>query len=104
MSIVRLDGFLDSGTVVMFESAVSALSNEGRIRIVLDCKKLNYMNSDGIMMLLSTANELKKAGGGLKLFGMSETISDVLQMVEADRFIDIYESEKEALAVFTKES
>lgn len=99
-SIVRLDGYLDSGTVSMFESAISALSSEGRNRIVLDCRKLNYINSDGIMVLLSTSNDLKKMDGGLKLFGVSEEMSAILELVEAGRFLDIFDSEKEALAAF----
>ena len=99
-SIVRLDGFLDTGTVPMFESAVSALRSEGRNRIILDCGNLNYINSDGIMVFLSTANEMKKKGGGLKLVGVSEEMADLFQMIEAGKFIEMFDTEKDAMKAF----
>lgn len=100
ITVVRLEGFLDTGTVPFFENSVNVLMSEGRNKIVLDCAGLHYINSDGIMVFLSTANEMRDKGGGLKLIRVNEEIANVLNILEVTRFLDIFDTEKDALKSF----
>ena len=100
VTVVRLKGFLDTGTVSIFERSVNKLISEGMNRVILDCGDLDYMNSDGIMVFLSAANEMRKKGGGLKLASVKEEIADVLSILEATRFLDMFDTEKDALKSF----
>ncbi len=49
--LVHVSGPLDSETHDLFRSAIDPLVNQSRVRIVLDCEKLTYVNSRGLSML-----------------------------------------------------
>ncbi len=44
VSVITLEGFVDAHTAPQFENAIQQAVDAGRIRIVVNCEKLNYIH------------------------------------------------------------
>ena len=73
---VALDGRLDTVTAPELESFIGN-NYGGKEQIVIDCKKLSYVSSAGLRVLLATQ---KKTKGALKLINVCEAVMEVFEM------------------------
>ena len=73
---VALDGRLDTTTASELESFLSK-NYDGTGSIVIDCKKLMYISSVGLRVLLATQ---KKTKGAMKLTNVCELVMEVFEM------------------------
>ena len=73
---VALDGRLDTTTAPELESFLSKNYN-GSGTIVIDCKKLSYISSAGLRVLLGAQ---KKTKGAMKLTNVCELVMEVFEM------------------------
>jgi len=70
--------------------------------ILLDLANVTRIDSTGIGMLVESVILTTKAGGQLKLVNLPRLIHNILSTHRLLQAFDIYASEKEALASFTK--
>lgn len=99
VTLVNLEGPLDNTTVAAFEESIEPLLNKRQnLTLLLDLSKLNYLNSTGIARLLQYHLHLKSANGRLKIFGVSEFISEILVICGASKLLEIYKDREEALS------
>ena len=80
--IISLEGRLDTTTSPNLESEYKKLDE---INIVLDLKKLNYISSAGLRVLLTMQKEMNKKGT-LEIINVCD---DVLDIFEVTGFNDI---------------
>jgi anti-sigma B factor antagonist len=73
---VVLDGRLDTTTAPEFESLLGE-NYDGTGSIVIDCKKLAYISSAGLRVLLAAQ---KKTKGAMKLINVCELVMEVFEM------------------------
>ena len=73
---VALEGRLDTTTAPEFESFIGE-NYDGTGSIVIDCKKLTYISSAGLRVLLSAQ---KKTKGAMKLINVCELVMEVFEM------------------------
>ena len=73
---VVLDGRLDTTTAPDLESFLGK-NYDGTGSIVIDCKKLSYISSAGLRVLLSAQ---KKTKGSMKLINVCELVMEVFEM------------------------
>ena len=73
---IALDGRLDTTTAPELEGFI-AKNYDGTGSIVIDCKKLAYISSAGLRVLLTTQ---KKAKSALKLVNVCELVMEVFEM------------------------
>ena len=71
-------------------------------RIVLNLGEVNYMDSDGLGILMVLRTNAKTAGGALKLTSLTKHVSDLLQITKLLTVFDVYNSEAEAVESFRK--
>jgi len=57
--------------------------------VTLDCRKLEYISSAGLGVLLKTQKRLMAANGGLRLAGVSRHVRDVFQYSGFDKIFEI---------------
>lgn len=88
LSVLALDGYLDAHTAPQFEKAVEEEYSAGRVRIVVDCAKLTYISSAGLGVFMSFVEEIREAGGDIKICGLTPK---VLQVFEILGFPDIFD-------------
>ena len=58
--------------------------------VVVDLSDVAFVASSGLRVLLKHAQRLKSAGGGLRLCGANQTVSDVFRMSGFDSIIEIH--------------
>ncbi len=73
---VVLEGRLDTTTAPELESLFGA-NYDGAGSVVIDCKKLSYISSAGLRVLLAAQ---KKTKGAMKLINVCELVMEVFEM------------------------
>ncbi len=102
VTVITLAGEIDLYNAASLKSAVAALTAEQKYRIVLNMKRVSYMDSTAIGVLVSALLLIKKNNGDLKLAQTEPSIQKVLRLTHLDDFIELWDSEEEAIASFQK--
>jgi anti-sigma B factor antagonist len=81
---------------------VANLLSEGHVKILLNMSGLEYMDSSGLGMLVSSVASVRKAGGEMKLVNLSNKVDDLMEVTRLYTVFDIEDDEQKALASFGK--
>jgi anti-sigma B factor antagonist len=100
VSVVSLDGFLDAHTAPQFEEAIQSEINAGRRQIVVSCEKLTYISSAGLGVFMSFIEELREAGGDIKICSVAPKVLQVFEILGFQSLFDIVENVPQAIAKF----
>jgi len=100
VTLVGFAGNLDSNTSPEAQRALDAILAGGGKKMVVDFTALDYVSSAGLRVLLGTAKRLNGAGGGLRLFGLNETVKEVFDISGFSTILDVFATEAEALKGF----
>jgi anti-sigma B factor antagonist len=90
---------LGEGTSVM-RDAMRDLIAGGNRKILLNLGEVAYIDSSGFGELVSTYTSLTKAGGTLKLVGLTERVKTLMRMTNLDTVFEAHEDEARALRSF----
>ncbi|MFY9843437.1 MAG: STAS domain-containing protein [Terriglobales bacterium] len=71
-----------------------------RPRIVLDCSKVQQIDSAGVEMLLHCLEEAMKRDGDLKLAAVSPASAITFELMRVDRVFEVFETSEEAARSF----
>ena len=77
--VIHVSGPLDSMTHDSFKSQMDPLVNQPRVRIVLDCEKLTYVNSTGLTLL---ARYHRSALQNRSFFGIAALNPRILKAID----------------------
>lgn len=81
-------------------SKVKPLINEGVLKIVLNFSDVGYINSSGIAIIIGLVTLLSNKGGRFKAYGLIPHFQKVFNMVGLTQYMDLLESEEEAINSF----
>lgn len=62
----------------LFDETIQSLCAQGETYLVLDCKKVLYMDSEALEHLLDAHEKVAAAGGKLKIVGLNSVCRDIL--------------------------
>jgi anti-sigma B factor antagonist len=99
--VVHVSGPLDSMTHDQFKSLLDPMVNQARIRIVLDCEKLTYVNSRGLTLL---AHYQRMAASSLSFFGvaaLSPRVAKAIELLGMGKLVKLYPTVEEATRAAT---
>ena len=71
------------------------------MKVIVNLSRTRRIDSSGLGILVSKANELRQNGGDLKVYGLSATLTRIFEQLGAanlEKFI--YQNERDALADF----
>lgn len=71
--------------------------DQQKTEIILDFKRISFMDSDGLELLLRMHGELKDRGSALKLIGLNAICLDILKATELIKVFRIYEDIHKAI-------
>ena len=100
VTIVGLGGNLDSNTSPQAQQALEGVLSGGAKKVAIDFTALDYISSAGLRVLLGTAKKLSGSGGGLRLFGLNETVREVFEISGFATILAVYTTRAEALRGF----
>jgi len=84
-SLVVIGGELDAGTAPRLGAALHDLVNEGATSITVDCSDLEFIDSQGLGVLVAASRRLRDAGGQLHLRGVGDQLARVLRLTRLDQ-------------------
>jgi len=81
---------------------LQSLIDAGKTKVIIDLAEVDYMNSTGLGILISTLTTLKRAQGELKLANVTDKIQSLLTITKLVTVFDDFESVDEAVAAFSR--
>jgi anti-sigma B factor antagonist len=98
--VLALEGYLDAHTAPQFERAIEAEFGSGQTKIVADCAKLDYISSAGLGVFMSFIEDIRGAGGDIKLCAIVPKVYQVFDVLGFPELFDIVETVPAALERF----
>lgn len=102
--IVVADGGLNTGTAGQLADAVHGLLKGGVTKVILDCSKLQVLQSTGLASLLLLHHRMRKLGGDVKVAGLSSPLMQVVRISRLDRVFDCHADVSAARLAFRPKS
>lgn len=95
--IVDISGRLDDCTTPVARSALDKLIADGDRTILLQCSRLDYINSEGLRLFLASLKKIRADGGTLSLSCLQPQVRKILKIAGFDTIFRFYERENDAL-------
>jgi anti-sigma B factor antagonist len=102
VAVLSLDGYLDAHTAPKFENTIQEEVDAGRIRIVVDCEKLTYISSAGLGVFMSFVEDVRAAGGDIKVCATQPTVYEVFDILGFPEIFDILPDRAQAVRKFAE--
>jgi anti-sigma B factor antagonist len=74
------------------------LFSDGFINIIADFKKLRYVNSTGLGILLHFSKSAKEKNGSFRIANVNENVYEIIEIIGATTLLEIYDEIEEAVA------
>lgn len=103
LSIVRVDGVVDTLTASELEKVMNALLGQGRFCIVVDLAGVDYISSAGWGIFVSNIRETRAHRGDIKLARMLPSVYEVFELLEFDSILRAFDSIEKAKEDFGTE-
>ena len=100
ISIVRIDGAVDTMTAGDLEQVISSLIARGRYRLVLDLAGVEYISSAGWGVFVSHLREVRERAGDIKLARMTPDVREIYELLEFDGLLPFFHDLDSAIAEF----
>ena len=100
VSIVVIEGSLDTATSSEADSFVSDKIDQGARKLLIDFEKIDYISSAGLRVLLATSKKLSAEGGELRLCSLNETVQEVFDISGFGMLLNVFETRTGALGDF----
>lgn len=100
VTVIELGGRLDSNTSKVLEDKIMEVLGQGKTKVLMDFKDVDYINSTGLRVLLLALQQLKKVQGKLVLSSIKDYMKEVFEISGYTEIFPIFATEEEALAQF----
>jgi anti-anti-sigma factor len=97
VTVLNVEGRLDSMSSLDFEKQLSKLIEGGSVFIALDCSKLDYMSSAGLRAILTAAKKTKQMNGKLAIGNPSRQVNEILDIAGFASILPIFKTIEEAV-------
>ena len=97
VTIVDLTGHLTSFESAGLHDTISNLVRQGRRRIILNLSRLEYLDSSGIGLLVRNYMTVIKAGGEMKVVGLTSRVEEILKITKLSQVLAECQDEEAAL-------
>jgi len=95
--VIKLIGRLDGITSKTFTEKTNAPEKSAFSRIVLDCKDLNYISSEGLRVILMEAKKAKSLGGSLTLCSVNTAVNEVMMISGFGALFGVHSNVQDAI-------
>jgi anti-sigma B factor antagonist len=100
--VLSLEGYLDAHTAPQFENAIQEEIRSGHLRLIADCTHLTYISSAGLGVFMCFLEELREAGGDIKLAAIQPKVLQVFEVLGFPALFDILDGVPAAVARFAE--
>lgn len=100
VSVMKVNGRVDSETAPEFEKALINLIEENCSKIVLNMQGVDFLSSAGLRAMVKALKGAQRGGGDVRLVSVSEPIKGILLTVGLNQMFKMYSTNEEALTGF----
>ena len=79
---------------------MKTIIKSGLVKIIIDMSELTHIESSSIAVLINIAKLIRAKKGDIGFLNVPKDIEEVFKMVQLNRFIKFFDSEKEAINFF----
>ncbi|MER6434245.1 STAS domain-containing protein [Streptomyces sp900105245] len=98
ITVITVAGEIDQYNAGPLVEALDPGAFGGRPRVVLDMRRVSFMDSSGVNVFLFAHRDFGRAGGWLRLAGVCGSVLRILQLGGLDNVLDCRASLREALS------
>jgi anti-sigma B factor antagonist len=99
-TILAIEGRLDTTNYTVLDAKISSLLAAGASKILVDCRKLDYVSSSGLRVFLTGLKKVTAANGKFVLAGLQENIQEIFEISGFNGIFEIHPSVDAALKTF----
>jgi len=96
ISIVRVDGVIDTMTATELEKVMNSLLERNKYRIIVDLGGVDYISSAGWGIFISNIREIRQHSGDIKLARMIPNVYEIFELLEFDSILRAFDSIEKA--------
>ncbi len=101
VTILDLSGKVQIGeSSTKLRTTLRELIRDGEKHILINLAEVSNIDSSGLGEFVGSFASLRKNGGELKLFNLTDRISEIMMITKLLTVFDVYENEKEAINSF----
>ena len=101
VSVVELEGELDFHSSPELRTRLGELITKQAPKILIDLKKVDYMDSSGIATFVEAFQKTKRNNGRLILADLTSTVRGVFEIAKLESIFEIAADRNEAVARFS---
>ena len=94
--IIKLEGEVDASSSIHLDKALRKAIEQNFKKILVDCNDLNYISSAGLGVFMSYIQDFQSQNINLVLFGLSDKVKNVFEILGLDQLLKISKNLKEA--------
>lgn len=103
VTVVALDGRIVLGEESnALREKIKSMVAEGKKKVVLNMDGITFIDSAGLGTLVAAHHSAKAQGASLRLCHLGTKFQEVLQITKLMTIFDVYNTEAEAVASFSK--
>ena len=96
---MTLEGDLDFHSSPELRNELAKLVDRQAAKILIDLKKVNYIDSSGLATFVELFQKTKRYSGKLALFNLNPGVRSVFEIAKLDTIFKLAGTEKEALVL-----
>lgn len=101
VTILTVDGDLVIGeSESLFKRTVVRLLEEGKVNLLVDMRRVNFLDSSGLGALVRAMTNSQKEGGQTKLLGAGPQVKKLLEMTKLDSVLENFTDMETAVSSF----
>lgn len=100
ITLIEANGRIDGMNAPQLGTALNEQIDGGKLQLVLDLSKVEYMSSAGLRELVNGLKKIKRNGGDMRIAQPSPRVREVLEMAGLDTIFLIFDTASEAAASF----
>jgi anti-sigma B factor antagonist len=95
--VIALKGSLNARTSDKVKKAIAAAIDRGIEQVVVDLEEVPFIDSSGLVALLTSAKGLISRGGSLRLVAPQSQVRLLFELTMAEKVLQIYQDRASAL-------
>jgi len=93
--VIHVIGEVDASSSIHLDQSINEATKKYK-KILVDCEQLEYISSAGLGVFMSYINDLEEQEIRMVLYGLSDKVKHVFQILGLDQLLKITETEEEA--------
>jgi anti-anti-sigma factor len=100
VTVIQTNKRLDAHVSDIYKQRIKNLIDQGKINIVLDMSKTEFMDSCGLACIVSRIAKIRSLNGDLRLSAVGAQVNKVLEITNLDKILSCYDNNEDAINSF----